>query len=213
MAGKILPTVQKKQSKKRNPTSVLRRNARERDRIQTVNNAFDHLRNHVPNGDAPKGRKISKVETLKSAIEYIHALRSILGDDVCPMSSLFDDQLSDSDFNDDLTPDASPESGLGSNETSLDYDSQTCSPRKENNIESVTFGTSPKHQYDGGDIYPAFQTSDDSQLSPQSATSLPDPVGFENYDFNNLALQSALPNCQSFDVTLSDYHNEQFEFC
>ena len=54
-----------------------RRNARERCRIRTVNGAFDVLREHVPSG-RQQGKKISKVETLKSAIEYIKALQEIL---------------------------------------------------------------------------------------------------------------------------------------
>lgn len=54
-----------------------RRNARERNRIRTVNGAFDVLRDHVPSG-RQSGKKISKVETLKSAIEYIHALQGII---------------------------------------------------------------------------------------------------------------------------------------
>jgi len=174
----------KKQSKKRNPTSVLRRNARERDRIRTVNDAFDHLRDHVPNGDAPKGRKISKVETLKSAIEYIHALKSVLGDDFAPMNLC--DDLSDTDFPEDASPGRSPESGLGSNETSVDYD-------KEINIETVAFGNF--------DDFSAFSQNPNNQLSPNSTESIPE-VGFENYDF----LQSTLP---PFDATLPD----QFEFC
>ena len=75
MTGKVVK--EKTARKKRNINSVMRRNARERDRIKTVNDAFDSLREHVPNGEAAKGRKISKVETLKSAIEYIRAFEKI----------------------------------------------------------------------------------------------------------------------------------------
>lgn len=59
------------------PLTVSKRNARERSRIKTVNSAFDDLRNHVPSGRV-SGKKISKVETLKSAIEYIKALQNIV---------------------------------------------------------------------------------------------------------------------------------------
>ena len=58
-------------------STVSKRNARERHRIKTVNAAFDDLRKHVPSG-RQAGKKISKVETLKSAIEYIKALQEIL---------------------------------------------------------------------------------------------------------------------------------------
>jgi len=44
----------------KNPSSVARRNARERRRIRNVNNAFDELRQHVPNGERNR-KKISKV--------------------------------------------------------------------------------------------------------------------------------------------------------
>ncbi|XP_078481341.1 transcription factor protein [Ciona intestinalis] len=61
----------------KNPTSVARRNARERRRIKNVNSAFDELRQHVPNGERNR-KKISKVDTLQSAIEYIKALEELV---------------------------------------------------------------------------------------------------------------------------------------
>ena len=150
MTGKLLPTKESKK-KKRNPGAVLRRNARERDRIRNVNDAFDELRDHVPNGDAGRGRKISKVETLKSAIEYINALKDLLGDELKPvelaemddnLTSISEDgqiacersqqlsfatvpeQTNDSHVFDKFEVPSSPESGVGasSNETSIDLD-------------------------------------------------------------------------------------------
>jgi len=58
--------------------SIARRNARERRRIKHVNSAFDHLRKRVPTG--VKSKKISKVEILRSAIEYIRALENIINE-------------------------------------------------------------------------------------------------------------------------------------
>ena len=58
------------------PTSVARRNERERNRVKMVNNGFATLRNHVPNGQ--KNKKMSKVETLRSAVEYIKQLQKML---------------------------------------------------------------------------------------------------------------------------------------
>lgn len=61
--------------------SVERRNARERNRVQLINHTFVDLRNHLPptyttkNG---KSKKMSKVDTLKSAIDYIRELQDIL---------------------------------------------------------------------------------------------------------------------------------------
>lgn len=59
-----------------NPASVHRRNERERNRVKLVNLGFANLREHVPNG--AKNKKMSKVDTLKSAIEYINELQRLL---------------------------------------------------------------------------------------------------------------------------------------
>ncbi|NXG06196.1 ASCL1 protein, partial [Sakesphorus luctuosus] len=53
-----------------------RRNERERNRVRLVNLGFAALRQHVPHGAASK--KMSKVETLRSAVEYIRALQRLL---------------------------------------------------------------------------------------------------------------------------------------
>uniref|UniRef100_A0A8C4Q9N6 Achaete-scute family bHLH transcription factor 1 n=1 Tax=Eptatretus burgeri TaxID=7764 RepID=A0A8C4Q9N6_EPTBU len=58
------------------PAAVARRNERERNRVKLVNLGFATLRQHVPNGAANK--KMSKVETLRSAVEYIRALQQLL---------------------------------------------------------------------------------------------------------------------------------------
>ncbi|GBM27580.1 hypothetical protein AVEN_97093-1 [Araneus ventricosus] len=58
-------------------TAVSRRNARERKRVRLVNLGFSTLRERVPPG--AKNKKLSKVETLRAAIEYIGQLQSMLG--------------------------------------------------------------------------------------------------------------------------------------
>ncbi|XP_007259060.2 achaete-scute homolog 1a [Astyanax mexicanus] len=58
------------------PHAVARRNERERNRVKLVNSGFATLREHVPHGAANK--KMSKVETLRSAVEYIRALQQLL---------------------------------------------------------------------------------------------------------------------------------------
>lgn len=67
--------------------SVVRRNARERNRVKQVNNGFAKLRQHIPmkvisalsntNGRGAS-KKLSKVDTLKLAVEYIKSLQSVL---------------------------------------------------------------------------------------------------------------------------------------
>lgn len=55
--------------------SVARRNERERNRVRQVNLGFATLRQHVPN----RSKKMSKVETLRSAVTYIRQLQQLLG--------------------------------------------------------------------------------------------------------------------------------------
>ncbi|KAK3583975.1 hypothetical protein CHS0354_033771 [Potamilus streckersoni] len=59
--------------------SVARRNERERRRVKMVNLGFETLRQHVPSGK--KNKKMSKVETLRSACEYIKQLQELLSGD------------------------------------------------------------------------------------------------------------------------------------
>ncbi|XP_053143293.1 achaete-scute homolog 2 [Hemicordylus capensis] len=70
--------------------AVARRNERERNRVKLVNMGFQTLRQHVPNGAAAK--KMSKVETLRSAVEYIRALQQLL-DEHDAVSAAFQDGL------------------------------------------------------------------------------------------------------------------------
>jgi hypothetical protein len=70
------------------PVAVARRNARERNRVKQVNNGFAALRQHIPeeiaeqfeSTSALKGatKKLSKVETLRMAVEYIRNLETLL---------------------------------------------------------------------------------------------------------------------------------------
>jgi achaete-scute complex protein len=68
--------------------SVARRNARERNRVKQVNNGFSNLRQHIPStvissitkGSRGSAKKLSKVDTLKLAVEYIRRLKDMLED-------------------------------------------------------------------------------------------------------------------------------------
>ncbi|EFN85365.1 Achaete-scute complex protein T8, partial [Harpegnathos saltator] len=75
------------------PASVARRNARERNRVKQVNNGFATLRQHIPQsvaqslgsntagthgGSRAGSKKLSKVETLRMAVEYIRSLKRLL---------------------------------------------------------------------------------------------------------------------------------------
>ncbi|CAG7717603.1 unnamed protein product [Allacma fusca] len=61
------------------PATVARRNARERNRVKQVNNGFAALKQHIPLGH--RSKKMSKVETLKCAVEYIKNLQGLLDTD------------------------------------------------------------------------------------------------------------------------------------
>ncbi|EDW82173.1 uncharacterized protein Dwil_GK25269 [Drosophila willistoni] len=73
-----------------NGVSVVRRNARERNRVKQVNNGFSQLRQHIPVAviaDLSNGRrgigpgankKLSKVSTLRMAVEYIRRLQKVI---------------------------------------------------------------------------------------------------------------------------------------
>ncbi|KAK9696029.1 Helix-loop-helix DNA-binding domain [Popillia japonica] len=86
------------------PASVARRNARERNRVKQVNNGFATLRQHIPpsvaaafspnanGGGRGASKKLSKVETLRLAVEYIRSLQQMIDDHellVLPCSSFF----------------------------------------------------------------------------------------------------------------------------
>jgi len=80
--------------------SVARRNARERNRVKQVNNGFATLRSHIPASvaaalmeqtssppergargkDKDAAKKLSKVETLRMAVEYIRSLQELLAE-------------------------------------------------------------------------------------------------------------------------------------
>lgn len=87
--GKLIGRKSENSLKVRTPqaVAVARRNARERNRVKQVNNGFAALRQHIPAEIAElfeqavaKGatKKLSKVETLRMAVEYIRQLEDML---------------------------------------------------------------------------------------------------------------------------------------
>lgn len=67
--------------------SIIRRNARERNRVKQVNDGFAALRKHLPpsvvaalstNSGRSASKKLSKVDTLKMVVEYIRHLQQLL---------------------------------------------------------------------------------------------------------------------------------------
>lgn len=60
------------------PAFIRKRNERERERVRCVNEGYARLRQHLPLDKRDK--RISKVETLRSAISYIHHLQGMLNE-------------------------------------------------------------------------------------------------------------------------------------
>ncbi|PFX28265.1 achaete-scute homolog 3-like [Stylophora pistillata] len=63
---------------KKEHASILRRNERERNRVKLVSDGFATLRKHIPT--TPANKKLSKVETLRNAIEYIKHVQRVLNE-------------------------------------------------------------------------------------------------------------------------------------
>lgn len=57
-------------------TCVRKRNQRERERVRCVNEGYARLLRHLPNEN--KQKRLSKVETLRKAIQYIKQLQQVL---------------------------------------------------------------------------------------------------------------------------------------
>lgn len=84
-ALRVMDHQQQQQPRKRGRSkyqtpAVLRRNERERNRVKMVNSGFTILRQHVPH--VADNKKISKVDTLRAAVDYIKQLQRLLGNDV-----------------------------------------------------------------------------------------------------------------------------------
>ena len=102
------------------PQAVARRNERERNRVKLVNNGFTSLRQQLPNG--MNNKKMSKVETLRSAVEYIKQLQTLL-DENDAVNAVFNQ-------NGSLSPACSLPSSEAASETSSSPDSPPLTPEE-----------------------------------------------------------------------------------
>jgi len=124
------------------PGAVARRNARERNRVKQVNNGFATLRQHIPlsvsssyaSANAQSGgrsnKKLSKVETLRMAVDYIRSLQQLLS-------------MDDNDPNLNIQTSHSPDSSDVSSPTSLIVHS----PPSPANSSTNPSTTDPAHSY------------------------------------------------------------------
>lgn len=65
------------------PAFIRKRNERERHRVRCVNEGYARLREHLP--QELEEKRLSKVETLRAAIDYIKHLQSLLDSNVSGM--------------------------------------------------------------------------------------------------------------------------------
>lgn len=112
------------------PPKVARRNARERNRVKQVNNGFDVLRSHIPT--AAKHKKMSKVDTLRHAVEYIRNLRKMLKEQDFSNGikseiddTDIDDRNDDFDFDDDNSQQSFDDSSIVSSPSSASFTATT----------------------------------------------------------------------------------------
>ncbi|KAF8770873.1 achaete-scute homolog 1-like [Argiope bruennichi] len=140
IAPKRLQSTSKRRSHAAAAPAVARRNERERNRVRQVNLGFATLRQHVPNG--AKSKKMSKVETLRSAVQYIKQLQRLLNDEE---GTLDDENSAPSSYEEQfhgaygeglLQLGGSPDPSLGS-DASSPYDS--LSPEDEELLDFTTW--------------------------------------------------------------------------
>ena len=72
--------------------AIARRNERERNRVRHINSTFERLRKHLPS--TGRKRKLSKVDTLRTAIRYIEHLQDILDESEPARGDVTDDDTS-----------------------------------------------------------------------------------------------------------------------
>ncbi|KAL8590116.1 hypothetical protein ACOMHN_034346 [Nucella lapillus] len=119
------------------PLSKYRRrtaNARERMRMQDMNDGFEHLRECLPEmegqpeNEVKKKEKVTKLTVLNLALNYIHALRDILGYPAISDSSGSSEGVSAHSKGSDLSSDAASTRTLSTSSPSCDEVCSNLSP-------------------------------------------------------------------------------------
>ncbi|XP_045198834.2 achaete-scute homolog 1-like [Mercenaria mercenaria] len=106
--------------------TVARRNERERNRVKLINMTFATLREHLPfEPENTKNKKMSKVDTLKAAIDYIKYLQELV-DNHDAVSAVFNEACSIDAMQFDLrtcptnSPEKSPPETVMTSEATFD---------------------------------------------------------------------------------------------
>lgn len=152
------------------PIAVARRNARERNRVKQVNNGFATLRQHIPNSiaaayESSSGRggnkKLSKVETLRMAVEYIRTLEDLLAvSEDSENSNISSSSISVSSY-----PSPTPSSPAVSTQANIRYNFINASPIADDDDLSTNPTPPPPHHYvritnSNYQILPLYETNE-----------------------------------------------------
>ena len=180
-------TTTKGGKKKSKLTGTARRNERERNRVKQVNQGFARLRDHVPKRG--RGRKMSKVDILRSAADYIQNLQSM---------------LDESDAVSAVMNIAALSASLGENGQILDdgSDAASCSGSVATTSQESGFPGSPTPSYDVAPS-PDCLSMDGSSSSSSSASSVYEHH-LSSYSPSPSVCEQALNNYSPDEPTLID---------
>ena len=158
---------------------TMKRNARERNRVQAVNSCFENLRRCVPSAAVYK--KMSKVNIVHHALEYIHQLMEILQDDDQPSPCL-----------EKLSSAASPASHFHSPSFSFNHPSSSMSAFNSSSSASMTSSSSSTYEWamraQASHFLPSpFLTPNTPHFPPHHLMYSP---GYQQYSSTSLAANS-----------------------
>lgn len=169
--------------------SVQRRNARERNRVKQVNNGFSNLRQHIPQnvissltkGGRGASKKLSKVDTLRLAVEYIRGLKDLLdetenSESTSAGSSSGSSYLLRSEASLSPTPSYASDASSSMSYTPNHIQGQTMNFKQEPFDNYTEQSTSPSPSY--------HSSSHHQQMYPSSSTpykQIPSHHHYENY--------------------------------
>jgi len=191
------------------PASVARRNARERNRVKQVNNGFATLRSHIPlsvaaalstsagagggSGGRGASKKLSKVETLRMAVEYIRSLQQLLDDHAAETSS---------------TTSSTPETGSSALTTTTTSETGYYSSSPESSVTILT-GTTTQHfgHHTAGSTHPLLI----QQQAPLTGSSLSPPCSEASSSPTPSYASEGSGSAMSSYAPTSVYHQEKYD--
>lgn len=158
--------------------SVSRRNERERKRVKMVNMGFETLRQHVPVGR--KNKKMSKVETLRSAVQYIKQLQEMLDSSDSAVDNLLPSDV-DMDVLENKVTEMIQKANDGNNNMNLDDNMNMNNGLQLNSGAAHTVNNNSLNNGNGSDVFnicdsldARLQQTTQQTTSPQPSPELPE---------------------------------------